>query len=822
MHQQQSQFHYLFNPYALYCLLEFDISKNHIEKLVSEGFVVNEFLVGSDKVAQMKTMKKALIQKVINALPALSEPVYKQSVYKLSASGLSTVNIQLLVDYDITYPELESMTYDVFFERIGRKNKKSSFERIKTAHQACETLFQVDISAAMYGFYLCQCFEQLAPRHYMTVDDLCGVLSAQLLLPKAAINVACVEKILEEKTAENYLTCTPNLGFAKKYKNVKAFLASDFNGKDILLLRMSGNTLQDIGERFGLSRERIRQKETKILSRLPDLEELVYYKDIFESYNWNEELFSAVYNESTEVYKLLNVKLKRGNTSVLEALGKLVLTKEQQTIILKHFDCYINFELQVMSYSNKMSFFEHLMFHLGQTAVSNQEFIEIANAYIAEHQLNPSLIFTERSALGMLDRSQKILRTKSESFRFYDKTKIEPESFDQLKELLDLDPGVYNMSKLFKENEALMDELNIDSEYELHNLYKTCIEVDGVTFTRMPEFSVKTTKDEFLRNLFYELAPIAVEEFLDYVEANYGLRQDSLNSILSNDYLMFIDNNQIKVNYAEVSKEEYELVTSILKNDIYTVQEFIALGLEHNIEKFKEKFINNQALMKLNYNLKGLFVLHHAYTSVDQYFSQLILKGEVFQNTRTHHFKTSHFLKALYSLEKNLDIVKIAPDMYLTNKKLQDAGVTKDELVAYRNAAVEFAQVPYFTYRYLKNKGFEHIMEEYGFDDIFYERIIWTHPQLRSLPTSKYTIFTKQQTQEFKLKDVISWLLIQNSEPLDFDVLYNWIKYEFGIHIKKEKLIYVIQNSTIYYSKEMNKLYQSKEIFYEIIYNEKR
>ncbi|MDP9726008.1 hypothetical protein J2W44_005110 [Priestia aryabhattai] len=821
MLQQRSQFHYLFNPYTLYCLLEFNISKSHIEKLVAEEFVINDFLVVSEKLIQMQMKKKSLIQKVIDVLPELNEAVYEQSVYKLGAAGLSSVNIQLLVDHNITYLQLESMTYDIFFECIGRKNKKASFERIKEAYKACETLFQLDISHKMYNFHLLQYCDQLAPRHYVTVEELRDVLSAYILLPKAEIDVPCIEQFLEKKTAENYLTYAPHLGFAKKYKTVKAFLASDFNEKDILIRRMNGETLQEIGDSLGVSRERIRQKEAKVLSRLPELEEIIYYKDVFEAYNWNDEkLFSAVYDESVEVYQLLSLTIKRGNTSVLEALGKLTLTDAQQSIILEHFDCYINYEQRVMSYNNKMTFFEHLMFHLGQTAVSNEEFIEVANTYIAEHQLNPSLVFTDRSVLGIADRSQKNIRTKSNGFRFYDTTKIDPEAFHQLKELLDLDPGVYNMSKLFKENEVLMDELNIDSEYELHNLYKKCIEVEGVTFTRMPEFSVQTTKDDFLKNLFYELAPITIEEFLAYVEANYGLRQDSLYSLLYNDYLEFIDNNEIKVDYAEVSEEEYALVSSLLKHDIYTVQELITLGSEH-IENFKEKFVNNQALMKLSYNLKGLFVLHHAYASVDQYFTQLILKNELFKNSRTHHFKTNHFLTALYDLEKSLDVVKIAPDVYLTNRKLQNAGVTKAELVAYRNAAVEFANIPYFTYRYLKNEGFQHEIEDYGFDEIFYERIIWSHPQLRSLHTRKCTIFTKQQTKEFTLKEVIEWLLIQNGEPIDFDVLQNRMQNEFGIDVKRDKVMYVIQNSTMYYSKEINKVYRSKEAFYETIYSKK-
>lgn len=820
MTQNPSHFHYLFNPNTLYCLLEFGISKKNIEKFVSEEFVVNDFLVVSDKVTQMQKSKKALTQKVSNAILSLNEEVYEQSVYKLGTAGLSLVNIKLLVEHGITYPDLESMTYDEFFERIGRKNKEAIFERITEAFEVCEKLFKIDISKNMYGFYLHHYLDQLAPRYYVAVDTIYDVLSERLSIPKDLIDAPSVQQFLEEKTAENYLTYTTNLGFAKKYKTVKELIEGDFREKDILLLRMKGKTFREIGASMGVTHEWIRQKEVRILEHLPELEELIYYKDIFETYNWNEELFSAVFRESPEVYQLLNIKLKRGNKSVLDALGELSLTEEQKTIILEHYDCYINYEQQVMSYSNKIAFFEHLMYHLGQSVVSNEEFIEVANTYIAENSLNPSLFYTERSALGLPDRSQKILRTKSSGFRYYDTTKIDPELFQQLKELLDLDPGVYGMSKLFRENEALMDELNIDSEFELHNLYKKCIEIDGVTFTRMPEFSVQTTKDDFLKKLFYELAPISIGEFLAYVEAHYGLRQDSLYSLLYSAYLEFIHNNEIRVEYENVSEEEHAYVSSMLKHDIYTVQEFIALGNKH-IDNFKEKFVNNQALLRLNYSLKGMFVLHREYVSVDEYFTQFILKDEVFKNSRTHHFKTTHFYTALYNLEKNLDVVKVSPDLYLTEKKLSDAGVTKDELIAYRNAAVEFAKVPYFTYGYLKKEGFEHVVEDYGFDEIFYERIIWTHPQIRSLHTRQCTIFSKRQEQEFTLKDVVEWLLIQNVEPLDFEELQNRMKKEFGIEVKKEKLIFVMQNSTLYYSKEMNKVYHSKEKFYENIYSKK-
>ncbi|TMW71154.1 sigma factor-like helix-turn-helix DNA-binding protein [Alteribacter natronophilus] len=818
---QQSKFHYLFNSYTLYCLLEFNVSKKMIDQLVADDFVVNDFLTESNKVVQLQAAKKAMTRKVMNAAALLSIEAYEQSVYKLGAAGLSPSNIRLLVDHDITYHQLKSMTYDIFFERIGRKNKKAIFERIMEAFRSCEDLFQADVTEKTYHFYLHKYCEQLPPRHYVTKETLSKELSIQLNMPETGIDVESIELFLHKKTTENYLTFAPDLGFKRNVKTVKRLLADDFKDKEILIRRMNGESLQQIGESFNLSRERVRQREAKLLSRLPELEELTVYKDVFETYDWDEELFSAVYGEMAEVYQLLNVKLVRGERSVLDSMGELSLTEKQQELVLAHCNCYINYEKKVVSYNNKLAFFEHLMFHLGQTAVSNEEFNEVANEYIKEYRLDPSLHFTERSAMGLIDRSRKIIRTKSNSFRFYDVDKVEPERMNHLKELLDLDPGVYHMAKIFNENEALMVELNIDSGHELHNLYKRYIEVDGVTFTKMPEFCVQTSKKEFLKSLFYELAPISIEDFLAYVENNYGLRQDSLYSLLySKEYLPYIHNHFIKVSYAEVSEEEYTLVDSLLKNDLYTVQELIKLGSEH-IKDFKEKFVNNQALMKLNYSLKGVFVLSRKYSSIDQYFTSLILKNDMFRNTRSHHFKTNHFLSALYDLEKNLDVVKVAPDVYLTSRKIEGAGITKDELAAYRDAAYNFSDSPYFTYYSLKQEGFEQELEDYGFDAVFHERIIWTHPKLRALNTKNCTIFSKTG-DEFTLKEFLVWVISKDSEPLDLDVLNTRLKSEFGIDLNKDKLVRTIQNTAFYYSREMNKVYQDKERFYETIYSGER
>src|SRR5699024_9446292 len=140
-----------------------------------------------------------------------------------------------------------------------------------------------------------------------------------------------------------------------------------------------------------------------------------------------------------------------------------------------------------------------LVFYLGQQAVTDTAFIHAANQYIQKHQLSEQLLFDERNTIGLADRSNNILRTKSNGFRYYDLTSLNKDDINKLKELMKLEPGIYSTRKLYKENLELMSELTINSAYELHNLYKKLIDLPHIEYTRMPEFSVGgLSKSDFL------------------------------------------------------------------------------------------------------------------------------------------------------------------------------------------------------------------------------------------------------------------------------------------------------------------------------------
>lgn len=75
------------------------------------------------------------------------------------------------------------------------------------------------------------------------------------------------------------------LGIEQVPNTLMAFLDLDFKKKDFLVGRLSGLTLQEIGDAYGLTRERVRQIVDQIVKRLPLFDDVEKYKKLVLSYD---------------------------------------------------------------------------------------------------------------------------------------------------------------------------------------------------------------------------------------------------------------------------------------------------------------------------------------------------------------------------------------------------------------------------------------------------------------------------------------------------------------------------------------------------------
>lgn len=798
------------NPISMYVLCELGFSLRSIHKLAEEGFTLDDFKNNTEKAQILNISKPSTVQKIIELLPLITKEDVDNSLYKLASEGLSERNIKVLQDCGLTYYDIATLTKEKLSELTGAV-KNALYEKVKIAFENVEIkLGSTPITHIISSIE--SLLNRLKPREVITLPEIFENIRAEY--PDA--HEAFIEDFLQKKI-EKGLIFQSEYGYSKKYKSISEYLSEDFKSKDILLARMDGMTLQEIADYYGLSRERIRQKERAAIKKMPELEELIVYKEVFEKYDWEEDIFQIVFNEPKEVFQMLNLIYDKGQNQILDHLDMFPLSKSQNSKILRYYESFIDYEGKVQQLNNKMAFFENILYYYGKNLVNDYEIVNKINDYLNEYQQDSKYLTEENSVRGLADRSRKVIRDKSNAFRFYDYKQIDETVLKDLMELVNLPHGIYSMTKIFNENLELMQEIDIRSEYELHNLYKRLIEVEDVVYTRMPEFSIgNSDKNSFLIRLFHEQAPILIDEFTKFVEENYGLKQNSLRSHIQMFLPEYIHGEEIRVDYILLEETELEKLRELLVEDIYTVEQLDRIGSVVDPD-FHDKFLNNMTLMKLGYSLKGNYVLTSAYGSVERYFNDLILNQDYFVREPKDIFKTTTFNMALYFLEKDLDIVKVEKDTYITAKKLNEAGVSKEDLIDFRNEVIRLApKGKFFTLHTIQKAGLMHSLEELGFDSIFYERIIWTAPNIRTIPLAIGYIFLISN-KDVSLKDFIQ-SIVEEFESINLYDLQDYIKDNYKINLDIYKITSIIRDSHMYYSEDMNKIYIDKNTFYEEIY----
>lgn len=798
------------NPLSLYVLCEKGFTLRSVQKLVDGGFTLDDFIHITECVQNLNISRPTTVQNIINVLPLITQEELENNLYKLASEGLSERNIQILIQCGLKYSDIAALTKEKLNKLTG-SSKNSLFTKVKAAYENIELRLGNTLVSHVYS-YIEQLLNKLSPKEKISFLQLIEYVRKEF----PDIEEETIQDFLQKKIENDLLIETEN-GYTKKYKGIIEYLNEDFKNKDILLARMRGMTLQEIGDYYGVTREAIRQKERALIKKIPELEELIFYQNIFTEYEWNEDIFCEIFVEPIEVYQMLNLIYEKGDKQLLEHLDSLQLSSYQKSKILYHFDAFIDYKGEVQFLNNKMALFENMVFYYGKNLINDEVIVTKINEYIKSHQFDEKYLTDITSVRGFTDRSNKIIRDKSNEFRFYDYHLIDEYVLTRLKELIDLSPGVYSMVKIFTENYEFMQEIDIRSEHELHNLYKRLINTDNVSYTRMPEFSVgNIDKNSFLTRLFHEHAPISVDNFIEFIEKNYGLRQNSLRSYIQMYLPEYIHDNEIRVDYVQLTGEDLNKLRQILVEDIYTIEQLNKIGSEIDPD-FHDKFLNNMTLMKLGYALRGSYVLTDAYGSVDRYFTDLIMSQDYFVNDRREIYKSLSFNKALYDLEKNLDIVKIENDMYITAKKLSEAGVSKEDLFDFRNQATLLApEGKYFTLHTLQKAGFMHSLEELGFDSIFYERILWTAPNIRTITLAAGYIFLITNN-EISLIDFIH-SIVEERISINLYELQDYVKDTFKITLDTSKITALVRDSEMYYSDDMCKIYIDKKTFYEEIY----
>lgn len=296
----------------------------------------------------------------------------------------------------------------------------------------------------------------------------------------------------------------------------------------------------------------------------------------------------------------------------------------------------------------------------------------------------------------------------------------------------------------------------------------------------------------------------------------YWLNNDYIGLILSEMPDVYRKKPSNLLNCSRFSTEEVKRLKNKFDNQVYPLEEFI-IKAKQEISNFTEMDIRSDLVSLIGYKLDNRFIISEQLESIDQYLDSLIYSGSYFQVPQNPLFVTPFVKRKISKYENDYKLLKIEDNYFITNKSLINGGITKKDIINYKEAVERFVEDGhFFTLRYLEDSYFTHELIEYGFEDIFYQSILMRPGRLRFIKLANQIIFVKSK-KNVTTDDFIQYLLA-GSESIGVDDLIERGKSMCCLILDYTLAIQIMKNTSYFFSPDLLKLYEDKEYYYKEIY----
>ena len=246
-------------------------------------------------------ISKSNIEKILTAMEKARTDTYQNSINELKLFGLTYDYYNRIVKKHITYESLRLSEKD-FCEKFGEKSK--FYHKLQDAYKL---LMNSNYNIPMkkdYSKYLLSLIKNKCEKKYNRIDEIYQIVkktSYPLNYFYDDLDILKEQQLIKiNKNEVKYIV--PSL--RKKLEKMKE------RTRNIIELRLSGLKLEDIGNKYGLTRERIRQIIEKEYNKFPLINE-DKYKLFYEEYDFTEEEFTKIFLEPKQTYYYLADKYKK-------------------------------------------------------------------------------------------------------------------------------------------------------------------------------------------------------------------------------------------------------------------------------------------------------------------------------------------------------------------------------------------------------------------------------------------------------------------------------------------------------------------------------
>ena len=602
----------------------------------------------------------------------------------------------------------------------------------------------------------------------------------------------------------------------------------DQRSREILLARLQGETLESLGKRLDITRERVRQITAKTLPNRPALRE-DRYQYLFEHYEFSREEFHLAFDEPDEVYHYLEMIRPKGDRKPIRELladehVSVALRRKAERAVYKQ---YVTIDgVRVLKSRAELS--DYTVRTYCRELTSMDEFLHLYGQVLESVGLenDPSLAIEVRTYENRFSASNDILWNQRHRFRYYP---IGEREYDTLLETLDLaqyEDVELSTLKLFRDYPELMAEYDIRDEYELHNLLRKIWpkeqEGDGrVRFKKMPTVEIGTPdRERQVMDLLMQYAPISNIELAQRYEEAYGIKSGSA---LANHFPCidaYLHNGVYCIDLPVLPAEQRQRMAELLTRDFYRMAEVRRI-YRRAFPGANGACLNPFTLKSLGFRAYPDYIVSNRFPNISGYIHHLLTgNGIADMRSKSQDLATVKiYWRALAKLKSEREIVEFEPQQYITLKRLQASGVSAADLEDYCAAVSAWVRPgAYFTVASLRQDSFTHSLDDLGFGDWFYGSLLAEDPARFSYRRMGGTRVFRRGRDGVQQADFLRWLLeAEERGRMDIYDLAELLEQRYGAVFQRHKLQEVIHSSDLYYDAIMEAAYVDYDTYLEEI-----
>ena len=234
--------------------------------------------------------------------------------------------------------------------------------------------------------------------------------------------------------------------------------------------------------------------------------------------------------------------------------------------------------------------------------------------------------------------------------------------------------------------------------------------------------------------------------------------------------------------------------------------------------------MNARAIIGLGFRVYSELVIRDRWSSMNEYFDSVIFRSSFFspRDLSSNVIESHAFATYRDSLIRSRRLLPEGADSYITDTALNEMGISEADMMDFASAAAEYCDAKNLEYcntRRLERAGFSHPLLEYEMDHVFYDALLCTEGTRFASLNCGEAARGKIACLDGAPCNMASFIdsQLEDEEAMQIDELIDCIAVDFGIALKRSKIMSAPNRTDLYYSPITDEVYKTKSVFIERI-----